>query len=260
MKMLTILNMNVDKRNGRAAAGRPTAVLKSKGAPRTAPLTEDQVYERIHGAVLDHRLQPGTKLKEIALAQVFGVNRNVVRKVLVRLAFAKLIDLVPNRGATVASPSVEESRDLFAARRAVEAAIVDAATRRITPAQLRALRALASREHEAYLGGELRKGLKMSLQFHRDLAGVAGNRVLAEFLDQLVARTPLVVLAYKGRQSDNLCSIDDHAEILDAIATGDAAKSVAAMTAHLANLEAQLDLEPGPEPAEDLAQLFAAAD
>jgi DNA-binding GntR family transcriptional regulator len=191
---------------------------------------------------------------------VFGVNRNVVRKVLVRLAFAKLIDLVPNRGATVASPSVDESRDLFAARRAVEAAIVDAATRRITPAQLRALRTLAAQEHDAYRRGEMRKGLKLSLRFHRELADVAGNRVLAEFLEQLVARTPLVVLAYRGRQSDNLCSLDDHAGILDAIASGSAAKAAAAMNAHLANLESQLDLTTVAEASDDLAQLFAAGD
>jgi DNA-binding GntR family transcriptional regulator len=253
--------MNVNKNGSRSPARRRIASNRKTKAPaRAAVLTEDDVYDRIHGAVLDHRLQPGTKLKEVALADVFGVNRNVVRKVLTRLAFAKLIDLVPNRGATVASPSVDESRDLFAARRAVEGAIVDAATRRIAPAQLRALRALAAQEHDAYQGGEMRKGLKMSLQFHRELAAVAGNRVLAEFLDQLVARTPLVVLAYKGRQSDNLCSLDDHADILDAIASGNAAKAVAAMNAHLTNLEGQLDLSSTTEANDDLAQLFAASD
>jgi DNA-binding GntR family transcriptional regulator len=253
--------MNVDKKGARGPTRRRPASARRTNAPaRPVGLTEDEIFERIHGAVLDHRLQPGTKLKEVALAQVFGVNRNVVRKVLARLAFAKLIDLVPNRGATVASPSIDESRDLFAARRAVEAAIVDSATRRIMPAQLRGLRTLAAQEHDAYQRGEMRKGLKMSLQFHRELAQVAGNRVLAEFLDQLVARTPLVVLAYRGRQSDNLCSIDDHTGVLDAIASGSPAKAVAAMNAHLSNLEGQLDLSSTTEASEDLAQLFAAGD
>ncbi len=248
--------VNVDKTRGSAARRRPLAAGRGR-AGRPVPPTEDDVYGRIHGAVLDHRLHPGTKLKEVALAQIFGVNRNVVRKVLARLAFAKLIDIVPNRGATVASPTVDESRDLFAARRAVETAIADAATRNVTPAQLRSLRALAAREHEAYRRGDLRKGLQMSLQFHRELAKVAGNRVLAEILDQLVARTPLVVLAYKGRQADNLCSMDDHAGILEAMADGSAAKAVAAMKAHLSNLEGQLDLSTLPPASDDLARLFA---
>src|SRR5206468_6482519 len=99
--------------------------------PAPARVNEDEIYRRIYGAVLDHRLQPGTKLKEVALAEVFRANRNVIRKVLMRLAYNRLVALRPNRGAVVASPSVEESRDLFAARRAVEAAIMDAVTRKI---------------------------------------------------------------------------------------------------------------------------------
>jgi DNA-binding GntR family transcriptional regulator len=228
-----------------------------KGAARATPaVSEDAVYDRIHGAVLDHRLEPGTKLKEVALAEVFGVNRNVVRKVLQRLAYAKLVELRPNRGATVASPSVAESRDLFAARRAVEAAIVDAATNRIAAGDLRELRAMAKREHAAYEKGDTSEGLRMSLEFHRQLARIAGNHVLAELLDQLMARTPLVILAYRGRGNDSRCSNDDHGDIIDAVASGNAAKAVAAMTAHLASLESQLDLTVKGESGNDLAELF----
>src|SRR5690242_10004595 len=116
------------------AAGTPpsTAVVRLRAARKPAVrLSEDEIYGRIHAAVLDHRLQPGTKLKEVALAELFGAKRGVVRKVLMRLAHNRLVALRPNRGAVVASPSVEESRDLFAARRVVEAAIADVATRKI---------------------------------------------------------------------------------------------------------------------------------
>jgi DNA-binding GntR family transcriptional regulator len=239
------------KRPSPAPHRRPRAGPRARPAP-----AEEEVYDRIRGAVLDHRLLPGTKLKEVALAGVFGVNRNVVRKVLARLAFAKLVEQRPNRGATVASPTVAESRDLFAARRAVEGAIVDIATRRIGASETRRLRALANKERETYARGESRAGLKMSLQFHRDLAAIAGNRVLAELLDQLMARTPLVILAYQGHGNDNRCSNDEHGDIVDAIATGNAAKAVAAMNAHLASLESQLDLTTKGEPGTDLAKLF----
>src|SRR5262249_1052028 len=139
-----------------------------KSAQHAPPPGEEEVFERIYQAVLDHRLQPGTKLKEVALAEGFGVNRSVGRKVLARLAYAKLMGVKPKRGATVASPSVEESRDLFAARRAVEGAIVDALARKITGAQTRRLRAMAEEESGAYERGDPARGLKMSLQFHRE--------------------------------------------------------------------------------------------
>src|SRR5712691_3431568 len=156
-------------------AGSPKHSAARKQA--AARLNEDEIYQRIYAAVLDHRLQPGTKLKEVALAEVFRANRSVVRKVLMRLAHNRLVALHPNRGAFVASPSVEESRDLFAARRVVEAAIVDAATRKIAPSGVKALRALAASERDAYRRGELRQGLKLSLNFHQQLAAIGGNGV-----------------------------------------------------------------------------------
>src|SRR4030095_1020011 len=148
----------------------PSRRLAGARKPASARASEDEIYRRIHAAVLHHRLQPGTKLKEVAVAEVFGANRSVVRKVLTRLAYDRLVALRPNRGAVVASPSVEESRDLFAARRAVEAAIVDAVTRKITPPEAKALRALATTERDAYRRGELRQALKLSLTFHQQLA------------------------------------------------------------------------------------------
>jgi DNA-binding GntR family transcriptional regulator len=81
--------------------------------------------------------------------------------------------------------------------------------------------------------------------------------VLAEFLDQLIARTPLVVLAYRSRGTDTACSIDEHSQIVDAIVGGDTAKAVAAMTLHLQNLEGQLDLNDNAESPTDLGTLLS---
>src|SRR5512132_506003 len=126
---------------------------KSKAAA-AAQLGEEGIFARIYDAVLDHRLQPGTKLKEVALADAFGVNRAVVRKVLARLSYNRLVALRPNRGAIVASPTIDESRDLFSARRVVEAAIVECAARNASRSDVKALRALAQQEHDAYGRGD----------------------------------------------------------------------------------------------------------
>jgi len=240
---------------GRAASGadkRPRAAR----APGSGP-NEDEIFTRIYDAVLDHRLQPGTKLKEVALAQAFGVNRAVIRKVLARLSYNRLVSLRPNRGAAVASPSVGESRDLFAARRVVEAAIVECVTRKSSRADVKALRAHAELEHDAYGRGDTRRGLKLSIEFHRELARLAGNGVLAEFLDQLIARTPLVLLAHRASGGDSACSDDEHVEIVDAIARSDAHGAVGAMNAHLSSLEGQLDLTEAASPVPDFAAIFA---
>jgi len=213
----------------------------------------------MHQAVLDRRLEPGMKLKEVALAEAFGVNRAVVRRVLARLSYERLVVLRPNRAAVVASPSVQESRDIFAARRVVEAAIVASLAASVSRAALKSLRTLLRDEQAAYAGGDTRRGLQLSLEFHRALARHAGNSVLADFLDHLVARTPLVVLAYQSGNGDSACAEDAHAAIVDALARGVGDEAVARMTEHLTNLEAQLDLDEKERPATDLATLFAAS-
>jgi DNA-binding GntR family transcriptional regulator len=239
----------------RGARG-PADVLPLFAADRTSAAVDDRIHATIHEAVLDHRLPPGTRLGEVALAELFGVTRAVIRKVLARLAHTRLVDLRPNRGAVVASPTAEEARDLFAARSAIEGAIVSSLAQSVTRDQLRELKAMTRAERDAYAADTPRLGIKLSVEFHRVLARMAGNAVLAEFLDQLVARTPLVVLAYQSATADNACSIDEHSQVVDSLAAGDATRAVATMRAHLDALLARLDLRGSSRREADLAELL----
>jgi len=75
-------------------------------------MNEDAIYERMVGAILGHRLPPGTKLVEDRLATAFGVSRTRIRPVLVRLANEQIVTLTMNRGATVAQPTEAEAREI----------------------------------------------------------------------------------------------------------------------------------------------------
>ena len=145
---------------------------------------------------------------------------------------------------------------MFAARSAIESAIVASLARSVTREQVRELKAMTRAERAAYDTGDSRQGLKLSVEFHRVLARMAGNAVLVEFLDQLVARTPLVILAHKGPASDNACSIDEHSEVVDALAAGDGARAVATMAAHLDALLGRLDLGGSARGEASLAELL----
>jgi DNA-binding GntR family transcriptional regulator len=245
------------KRSAPARVPRTGAdVLPLFAADRAAATVDDRIHATIHEAVLDHRLPPGTRLGEVALAELFGVTRAVIRKVLARLAHTRIVDLRPNRGAVVASPTADEARDLFAARSAIESAIVSSLARSITREQVRELKSMTRAERDAYERDDARNGLKLSVEFHRVLARIAGNAVLAEFLDQLVARTPLVVLAHQGPAVDTACSIDEHSQLVEALAAGDAARAVATMRAHLDALLARLDLRGTARRETNLADLL----
>ena len=84
----------------------------------------ESVYGQILGAIFERKLLPGTRMKEEELCEVFGVARSSVRKVLQRLAHEKLVEIIPNSGAFIAKPTIKESKEVFEARRLIEAELV----------------------------------------------------------------------------------------------------------------------------------------
>jgi DNA-binding GntR family transcriptional regulator len=217
---------------------------------------DEQIYTRVYGAIAAQELPPGTRLREDQMRQIFGVSRARIRKVFSRLAFEGLVEIEPNRGASVARPSPEEAREIFAARRAVEIAIVRMVAERFEPKQQSALSRHIAKEAAAESRRDAAEMTRLSGEFHLLLADMAGNRPMQKFLRELVTREALVILAYEkpGKPS---CSNHEHQMILDALVKRDAAKAAKLMVQHLENVEARLDLDRDTRPPVDLKQLFA---
>jgi DNA-binding GntR family transcriptional regulator len=217
---------------------------------------EDRVFNAILDAVLDHRLAPGTQLKERELCEIFGVSRGAVRAALTRLGHSLLVELRPNRGAIIANPTLEETRDMFEARRVLEGAIVQRLARSLTARQTAELRSFVAEESRAYQKGDRKAGQRLSIRFHKVLAELAANRTLDRFMEHLICRTPLLALARTGRIA--YCGADEHREIVEALGRRDASAAARCMTQHLNNVEAELVAEQEPSPASSLAAALVA--
>src|SRR5688572_18194891 len=90
-----------------------------------AAMSVEQIVERVWLSIAERRLRPGVQLKEEQLASIFHVSRARVRQALTVLARDGLVTIIPNRGAFVCKPSVEEARDVFFVRQAVERCVVE---------------------------------------------------------------------------------------------------------------------------------------
>jgi DNA-binding GntR family transcriptional regulator len=218
---------------------------------------ETRMRRQLADAIYEHRLPPGTKLPEIELCRIFGVTRGAVRKVLSRLAAEELLDLIPNRGAFVARPSVEETRDVYALRRILEAGVVRGLAGRAPHRWLDALRRQVAEEREANRVGDTPRYIRLAGKFHLDLVAATGNAALEQHLKRVVSRTSLMVALYDV-PGTNTCSCHEHLEILDAIEAGDYAGAARLMEEHLLGCERQLRL--GSEPQRvDLAHALGTA-
>jgi len=190
---------------------------------------------------------PGTKLVEASLCETFGVSRTIVRQALQRLAQAKVVDLKPNKGATVSSPTPEETREIFEARRAIEAAILPLTIANASRSRIKLLRERLGAEHDALLARDHGRWVRLAGDFHLALAQLAGNAVLLHVLTELMSRCSLIVALYEA-EGESDCEHDEHVALVDRIELGDVAGAVALMEQHLLALESHLRI-PSPDPA-----------
>ncbi|ARU88762.1 GntR family transcriptional regulator [Pseudomonas sp. M30-35] len=203
---------------------------------------DDVVYAHIFDAILEQRLAPGTKLSEEALGEIFGVSRTIIRRALSRLAHEGVVLLRPNRGAVVASPSVEEARQIFYARRMVERAITELAVQYATIDQLNELRQMVEDEQTSFSRGDRGAGIRLSGEFHLKLAEAAKNAPLVSFQRSLVSQTSLIIAQYESGSRSH-CSYDEHNQLIDAIEARDTERAVNLMMHHMDHIDSKLNLD-----------------
>jgi len=215
------------------------------------------IYDRILHAVLEHRLPPGTKLVEDRLAELFETSRAQVRDVLARLSDEAVVAIIPNRGAFVASPTPDETREVFEARRLIEPALVRRFIEQRDTQAVERLRALVQEEEKARALQDRPTMVRLSGEFHIRLAEYAGNRMLARSMRALATLTCLAIFLYDAPHS-TACREDEHELLLNAIARRRADRAAELMLEHLNHIEASLDLKAPRDEVVDLATALMA--
>jgi len=201
--------------------------------------SQNEIAQRVVESILAQKLAPGERLGEQELADLFGVSRTLVREALMQLQARGFIEVRPRKGWYVVEPSFDEAREAFAARRAIETGMLREAGRPLQSA-IRRLRQHVADERRAIAEGDAAKRTFLLADFHVCLAECSGNRLLADVMRDLTARTTLVALLYQSSH-DASQSCDDHAAIVDALAKGDTATAEKLMLAHIGNVQGGLN-------------------
>lgn len=206
---------------------------------------ETLIVDSILDAIADQRLRAGTKLGEQAISDIFDCNRAHVRRALSMLTGWQVVDHLPNRGAYVATPTPQDARDVFQARRAIETTICRNAVRLADAQDLADLHAHLASE-DAARGHDNRPALiRLSRGFHILLARIGRNPVLARYLDELTMRSSLIIGLYAQGHA-TLCAEDEHAGIVAAIAARDEGLALSLLDQHLRHIEGGIRFDDVP--------------
>ncbi|MFT3956707.1 MAG: GntR family transcriptional regulator [Piscinibacter sp.] len=203
-------------------------------------VSQTEIAQRVVESILAQKLAPGERLGEQELADLFGVSRTLVREALMQLQARGFVEVRTRKGWYVVEPSIDEARDAFAARRAVESGLLRQAEGQLEgkPLQsaVRRLRQHIADERSAIDGADAATRAFLLADFHVCLAECLGHKLLSDMLRDLTARTTLVASLYQSTH-DAHQSCAEHEQIVAAIEQGQLAQASALMLTHIGSVE-----------------------
>ncbi|MBB6099985.1 DNA-binding GntR family transcriptional regulator [Deinobacterium chartae] len=183
--------------------------------PRT--LARDAVYRRLQDWIVNGTLAPGEQLRDLELAEAFGVSRTPVREALQRLEDEGFVVTAKNRWTRVAPLETETADQLYPLVEALEVLALELALPRLTPGDLEALKAAQQRLEAALLAGSGAAALEADDAFHAVLPDRAANPELVRTLTRFKTRLRRLELAYFQAAAPGDHSLAEHRQILAAL-------------------------------------------
>jgi DNA-binding GntR family transcriptional regulator len=189
----------------------------------------DQVRDVLRDRILSGVLPPGTRITERAVAEDLGVSRIPVRDALNMLKGEGLVTDIPRRGVIVTAMSAKDAEELFDVRTALEVLSVRLATERATAEEVAELREVLEAARTAMEAEDATLVAGCNQALHDKITAIAHNDLLASTLAPLEAR-----LHWLLRQNDDPDELfREHEQLVEAIASGDAAKAEAVSLQHV---------------------------
>ncbi len=193
----------------------------------------DRAYDVLREEILQWRLAPGTVLGEVEQSARLGVSRTPLREALSRLSSDGLVESQSGRGLVVSSASVDDVRELFELREALETAAAALAARRRDPAQFasladefeRAAELVSSNQLDAYydLVGRFDDAIDASLANPSLVTALRGVRTHLQRIRRLAQDDPARLVR----------AASEHRLIAEAIRDGNADLARNATAVHL---------------------------
>jgi DNA-binding GntR family transcriptional regulator len=191
----------------------------------------DEVADHVRELIMSGRLRSGDFIRQERIADELGLSPTPVREGLRLLRGEGFVELLPRRGFVVAPLSANDVRDLFTAQELLAGELVYQAAQRIGDDDLRVLRQVQEDSRKA-VAGEYGPGIeKLHHDFHRRINLAAAAPRLAWMLSISTRFAPRRF--YSSIPEWNTASVEDHAEILAALADHDGNRARSAMLRHM---------------------------
>ncbi|MCF3934746.1 GntR family transcriptional regulator [Acuticoccus sp. M5D2P5] len=194
-----------------------------------------ELADRIRAMIIAGELADDEKVPEKALTERFGVSRTPLREALKILSAEGFVRLVPNRGARVCRVTVDEVEEAFPVLAALEALAGELAVQRIAEDEIADVAAKNAAMRTAFEAANMPLYFELNQAIHGAILAAAGNPTLTQYhqmLSQRVRRARYLANMTPDRWRQ---AMDEHDEILAALAARDGTRLAAVLEQHLKN-------------------------
>lgn len=191
----------------------------------------DQVLAELRRRIVDGDYAQGERLTENRLADDFGVSRNPVREALRVVETEGFVEILPRRGAVVATLDETAIKDLFAVREQLETLAAGLAAERATAEDVARLRQLLDDASAATEAEDFDRVAELNSALHLAVIEISGNRWLASLSAAMYHHVHWVFRLGAAQRAPH--SWKEHIRVVDAIAAGDREAATAAARDHV---------------------------
>lgn len=198
------------------------------------------VYNAIRRAIIDGTLPAASRVTEAALAKEMNVSKTPVREALLRLREIGLIESEGPRAGRIITPSLEQLRDTYDIRCALEPVSARLAGGRADQETL----ALAAKQAQLTVDAANRHDVAAYREadeaFHSLVGQASGNQKLARMIDDVNALiSALRMRALPGIDASPLCA-SQHVAIVAALVKGDSVQAEKLMSEHVNHVASEV--------------------
>jgi DNA-binding GntR family transcriptional regulator len=215
--------------------------------PRTTLTLE--AYRALRRAILNRRYPPGTKLVVRELAQALGLSPTPVKEALAALEREGLVRAIPHRGYQVPALGLEDIREIYELREALEGLAARLAALKGGVDLLDRLQELLLRQREAAAREDLEAYGDLDLAFHHALWEASGNQRLLRNAENLDGQVRLLISTSAAVPGRLPSALTEHGAILERLSARDPEGAERAMRLHVRNaweaLRTHLSASPG---------------
>lgn len=178
-------------------------------------MSDSTLADALRARIIAGEFAPGERLSEASLAARLDVSRNTLREAFRVLAQHGLVEHVPNRGVSVASPTTADVVDIYRARRQIECGILRTASA-LHPS-VGIMREELDRAEAGVEAEDWGAVATANMAFHRALVALSDSPRLERTHEQLLAELRLAFLAIADFESLHRPFVSRNRAVLEAL-------------------------------------------